>query len=148
MPHRAQRAAMQQALPELSPLDPISGLPKRSAIDTAERFQGDEREVLLVSATESDKGYLLASNEFLLDPRRMKVALCQVKRKMIPVASWTNFELFNPEEEVFNNSLLWENTLARTCTTSLWRGGDTGQQEVAVWGGNAEDAVGSDRGAD
>ncbi len=100
---------LQQAFPELCVLDPASGLPKRSAIDTVERFQGGERTVILVSATESDRGYLLASSEFLLDPRRLTVALSRAKRKMILVASRTIFELFSPDEEVFANSLLWKN---------------------------------------
>ena len=59
---------LQQAFPELCIIDPASGLPVRSAIDTVERFQGGERTVILVSATESDRAYLLASSEFLLDP--------------------------------------------------------------------------------
>ena len=45
VPHRAQRAALQQAFPELSVLDPATGLPGRSAVDTVERFQGGERTV-------------------------------------------------------------------------------------------------------
>ena len=48
VPHRAQRAALQQAFPELSIIDPATGLPARSAIDTVERFQGGERTVILV----------------------------------------------------------------------------------------------------
>jgi hypothetical protein len=74
--------------------DAASGLPVRSAIDTVERFQGGERTVILVSATESDRAYLLASSEFLLDPRRLTVALSQAKRKMILVASRSIFSLF------------------------------------------------------
>jgi len=59
---------LQQAFPSLCVIDASTGLPARSAIDTVERFQGGERTVILVSATESDRAYLLASSEFLLDP--------------------------------------------------------------------------------
>jgi superfamily I DNA and/or RNA helicase len=138
VPHRAQRAALQQAFPGLCVLDPESGLAVRSAIDTVERFQGGERTVVLVSATESDKGYLLASSEFLLDPRRLTVALSRAKRKLILVASETVFGLFSPDEEAFVNSLLWKNLLLRICTTCLWKG-SWGGQEVAVWGGQLAD---------
>jgi hypothetical protein len=123
-----------QAGIELCVLDAVSELPVRSAIDTVERFQGGGRMVILVNATESDRGYLLASSEFLLDPRRLTVALSRAKRKMILVASRTIFELFSPDEEVFQNALLWKNLLQRTCTTCLWRVQRSGRS-VAVWGG-------------
>jgi superfamily I DNA and/or RNA helicase len=47
VPHRAQRAAVQEAIPCLSVRDNETGMVKRSAIDTVERFQGGEREVML-----------------------------------------------------------------------------------------------------
>jgi hypothetical protein len=134
VPHRAQRAALRQSFPQLCILDPASGLPVRSAIDTVERFQGGERTVVLVSATESDRAYLLASCEFLLDPHRLTVALSRAKRKMILVAARSIFSLFSPDEEVFANSLLWKNLLLRTCSTLLWEG-ERGGKRVAVWGG-------------
>jgi hypothetical protein len=134
VPHRAQRAALQQAFPELCVIDAATGLPARSAIDTVERFQGGERTVVLVSATESDRAYLLASSQFLLDPRRLTVALSRAKRKMVLVASRSIFSLFSPDEETFANSLLWKNLLLRTCTTLLWEGERDGNR-VAVWGG-------------
>ena len=134
VPHRAQRAALQQAFPELCVIDPISGLPVRSAIDTVERFQGGERTVIMVSATESDRAYLLASSTFLLDPRRLTVAVSRAKRKMILVASRSIFSLFSPDEETFANALLWKNLLLRTCSTLLWEGERAGKR-VAVWGG-------------
>jgi hypothetical protein len=137
VPHRAQRAALQQAFPKLYLIDPLSNLPVRSAIDTVERFQGGERTVIMVSATESDRAYLLASSQFLLDPRRLTVALSRAKRKMILVASRSIFSLFSPDEETFLNSLLWKNLLLRTCTTLLWEGVRTGKR-VEVWGGKSE----------
>jgi AAA domain len=126
-----------QAGIELCVLDAASGLPVRSAIDTVARFQGGERMAILVSATESDRGYLLASSEFLLDPRRLTVALSRAKRKMILVASRTIFEFFSPHEEVFLNSQLWKNLLLRTCTTRLWVGERDGLS-ITVWGGRTE----------
>jgi len=133
VPHRAQRAALQEAFPELCIIDAVSGLPARSAIDTVERFQGGERTVILISATESSRPYLLMSSEFLLDPRRLNVALSRAKQKMILVASETVFSLFSPDEETFLNSLLWKNLLTRTCTEQLWQGKRLGKQ-VTVWG--------------
>ena len=136
VPHRAQRAALQQSFPELCILDPASGLPVRSAIDTVERFQGGERTVIMVSATESDRAYLLASSTFLLDPRRLTVAVSRAKRKMILVASRSIFSLFSPDEETYQNALLWKNLLLRTCPTLLWEG-ERGGKRVAVWGGSS-----------
>jgi hypothetical protein len=134
VPHRAQRAALREAFPQLCVFDQVSGLAVRSAIDTVERFQGGERTVILVSATESDPAYLLESGEFLLDPRRLTVALSRAKQKMILVASRSIFSLFSTDEETFTNSLLWKNLLLRTCSTPLWEGERAGKR-VAVWGG-------------
>ena len=134
VPHRAQRAALQQAFPELSVIDLATGLPARSAVDTVERFQGGERTVVLVSATESDRGYLLASAGFLLDPRRLTVAVSRTKRKMILVASRSVFSLFSPDEQTFTNAMLWKNLLTRTCTDRGWEGTRDGIP-VDVWGG-------------
>jgi superfamily I DNA and/or RNA helicase len=135
VPHRAQRAALQSVFPELCVFDAARGLPARSAIDTVERFQGGERTVILVSATESDRSYLLASSGFLLDPRRLTVAVSRAKRKLILVAARSIFTVFSPDEETIVNSLLWKNLLARACPTLLWHGLRDGKR-VSVWGGN------------
>jgi hypothetical protein len=138
VPHRAQRAALRQSLPGLCILDPASNLPTSSAIDTVERFQGGERTVIVVSATESDRSYLLASGEFLLDPRRLTVALSRARRKMILVAARAIFSLFSPDEEVFANALLWKHLLLRACPTLLWEG-ERGGHRVTVWGGKGQE---------
>jgi hypothetical protein len=139
VPHRAQRAAMRQAFPIIATIDAATGEApgtQRSwvaAVDTVERFQGGEREAILVSATESDREYLLASSKFLLDPRRLTVALSRARRKMILVASRSIFSLFSADEETFAHAQLWKNLLRRTCTEKLWEGEREGHS-VEVWG--------------
>ncbi len=133
VPHRAQRGALAEAVPELTVVDPKTGAPMRSAVDTVERFQGDERDAIMVSATESDPQYLLLSGDFLLDPRRLTVALSRAKRKMILVASRSVFNLFSADEETFQNAQLWKNLLRFTCTELLWEGEREGHR-VQVWG--------------
>ena len=46
VPHRAQKALLQSRLPHLV-----------GAVDTVERFQGGERDLIIVSATVSDIAY-------------------------------------------------------------------------------------------
>ncbi|HEY8742482.1 MAG TPA: ATP-binding protein, partial [Chloroflexota bacterium] len=133
VPHRAQRAALREGIPCLSLLDPVSGVVTVSAVDTVERFQGSERTAILVTATESDREYLLASSQFLLDPRRLTVALSRAKRKMILVAAQSVFSLFSADEETFAHAQLWKNLLRHTCTVQLWSGERDGQR-VTVWG--------------
>ena len=72
-------------------------------------------------------------DQFLLDPRRLTVAVSRAKRKMILVAAETVFSIFSPDEETFAHSQLWKNLLRRTCTTKLWEG-EPGGTRVEVWG--------------
>ena len=133
VPHRAQRAALQADVPALTRRDPVTGAIVLSAVDTVERFQGGERTVILIGATESDREYLLVSGKFLLDPRRLTVALSRAKRKMVLVAARSVFEVFSTDEETFANAQLWKNLLRGTCTVPLWRGARDGIG-VEVWG--------------
>jgi hypothetical protein len=133
VPHRAQRGALREDLPCLSERDPRTGEITVSAVDTVERFQGGERTAILVSATESDRAYLLTSSEFLLDPRRLTVALSRARRKMILVASESVFNLFSADEETFAHAQLWKHLLDRTCTVPLWSG-TMHDKQVRVFG--------------
>jgi predicted RecB family nuclease len=133
VPHRAQRADLQNSYDFLTEKDPDTGAIIKSSVDTVERFQGGEREAIVVSATESDRDYLLAAGDFLYDPCRLTVALSRAKRKMILVASRSVFSLFSPGEETFANAQMWKNLLRKTCTVPLWQGQIEGEQ-VEVWG--------------
>lgn len=56
-------------------------------VDTTERMQGQEREVLVLSLAASDRDYLEAQAEFFYEPGRLNVALTRARSKCIVVAS-------------------------------------------------------------
>lgn len=119
VPHRLQRAAMRR---EISYLVADEKGRTISAVDTVERFQGDERDVIVVSATESDPQFVQACSRFLLDPRRLTVALSRARKKMVLVASRSIFQMFESDAETFQNLRMWKNLLRRTCRETLWEG--------------------------
>jgi superfamily I DNA and/or RNA helicase len=57
VPHRAQRAAIAEQIADVVVRDAITNEVVLSAVDTVERYQGDERLVMVYSATESDRDY-------------------------------------------------------------------------------------------
>jgi hypothetical protein len=113
VPHRAQKALLRERFPALAASD---------AVDTVERFQGDEREVIIVSATASDPDYVLAEAEFLLNPNRLNVALSRPRQKLIVVASATVFKFLAADLEIFDKATLWKRLLAQCAREPLWQG--------------------------
>lgn len=103
VPHRAQKALLQMRLPHLA-----------DSIDTVERFQGGERDLIIVSATVSSRDFAAAEMEFLLEPRRLTVAISRPKRKIIVVASQTVFDLIPSDLDEYERGALWKH-LYRDC---------------------------------
>jgi len=67
-------------------------------IDTVERIQGQERDVILVSLTASDPDYVLAEADFLMCPNRLNVALTRAIRKLIVIGSRSVFRVLPHDE--------------------------------------------------
>lgn len=85
-PFRAHAGAIQRAMAQLIP-EGIGAALDGLVVDTAERIQGQEREVVIYSFGASDPDYLSRSGAFLFDPRRLNVALTRAKTKRIVVGS-------------------------------------------------------------
>jgi hypothetical protein len=113
VPHRAQRAALKELLPDLA---------AAGAIDTVERFQGGERDLIVVSATASDPEFVLAEASFLLNPNRLNVAISRPRKKLIVIGSTTIFRLVPPDMEVFESALLWKRLRYEFSAEVLWEG--------------------------
>ena len=115
VPHRAQKALLAARLPHLA-----------DSIDTVERFQGGERDLVVVSATVSDREYADAESDFLLEPRRLTVAVSRPKRKLVVVASRAVFELIPQDLDAYERGSLWKR-LRRETARTLFEGEVHGQ---------------------
>ena len=83
-PYRAQAAAIRSVL--RIPTETTS-LHRRITVDTVERFQGQEREVILVSLASARPGWIRRLAGFLFQAQRWNVAVTRARRKLVVVAS-------------------------------------------------------------
>ena len=83
-PHRAQNAAIRHALTALG--FGGDGLPI-PLVDTVEKLQGKEREVVVVSYGVADAEYADAEADFLLSQARFNVASTRAQRKLVVLCS-------------------------------------------------------------
>jgi len=117
VPHRAQKALLHVRLPSLA-----------GAVDTVERFQGGERDLIIVSATVSDLAYAQSESDFLLEPRRLTVAVSRPKRKLIVLASQALFTLMPADLDDYERGALWKHLRHACASPPLWTGEFGGYQ--------------------
>jgi len=85
----------------------LGGVDNLPVIDTVERLQGAERDVILFGFTCSVTDLVLA--EFLNNPHRFNVAITRARRKLIVVGSKIFFEaLANSEKQLLANACFKE----------------------------------------
>lgn len=131
VPHNAQKAALRQRFPALD---------AAGAIDTVERFQGGERDVIIVAATASDPSYILAEAAFLLNLNRLNVAFSRPRLKLIVVAARTLFRFLCRDLDRFEEALIWKHLRYEYAATPLWAGSRAGVR-VEVRGHPAGHAI-------
>jgi superfamily I DNA and/or RNA helicase len=82
-PHRAQMSNIRNLLIETSALS-AEAFP---IVDTVDRFQGQERNLIISSYAVADKDFVRLEEEFILNPRRFNVTLTRARSKFIMLVS-------------------------------------------------------------
>jgi hypothetical protein len=103
-PHRAQRQLLREELAD-----------RVGLIDTVERLQGGERDVVIVSGCASDPAAIGASAAFILDLNRANVAFSRVRHRMIVICAQTLLDHIPSEIELYDDAALWK-ALRDLCT--------------------------------
>jgi DNA replication ATP-dependent helicase Dna2 len=84
VPYRAQSRLIRSLLRRQINNDEVMG---RLVVDTVERMQGQEREVVLVSFATASPAFALQMADFLFQPQRLNVAVTRPRTKLILVGS-------------------------------------------------------------
>jgi hypothetical protein len=112
-PHNAQRGALDTVLP-----DPVTA-------NTVEKYQGGQRDIIAVSATVSDPQFARNEERFILNPRRLLVAISRSKLLTIVVCSTALFEVAPEDSERLDDGPVWARLFTQAVghdTDPAWAG--------------------------
>lgn len=96
IPFTAQRERLQNELDE------------NVQAQTVEKFQGGERDLILMSMVASEPGYVNQLSEFILSPYRFNVAASRMQRKLVVVASESVFQTSHPDADRYDEQVAWK----------------------------------------
>ena len=115
-PHRAQGSLTVTRLAELlRPLGANFGQ-IRAAVDTVERFQGGQRDVIVASFGLGDPDLIASEDEFLYDIRRFNVLVTRARVKVIVLMSRSVLLHLSDDQGVARDSRLLKAFVRQFCT--------------------------------
>jgi hypothetical protein len=103
-PHRAQQGLIIGRLQRLFPNTPPAAI--RGAIDTVERFQGQQRDVIIASFALGDVDAIGQEDEFLMSLNRFNVMASRARAKLVVLVSREVVDHLAAELEVLRGSRL------------------------------------------
>lgn len=116
-PHRAQRAAVIDALGKALDLSGGAYRKMASSVDTVERFQGQERVVMVCSFGMADASAIASEEDFLFSLNRFNVIVSRAMAKMVVVMSRRMADHLPSDLEVLRQS-----RLLKRFTGASWAG--------------------------
>ena len=104
-PHNAQRSRIQSQLSDSSGSDVDSD---DETVETVNRFQGGEADVMLLSGTVSDPQYISDESEFLLSENRINVSLSRHKEKLIMLVPRSILGFIPQDVDLYDEARIWK----------------------------------------
>jgi len=117
-PHRAQQALIISKLQQV--FEPL-GVPvalMRGAVDTVERFQGQQRDVVIASYAMGDQEAIQSEDEFLMSLNRFNVMVSRARTKLIVFATRELVNHLSGDLEVLRDSRLLKVYVESFCNRS------------------------------
>lgn len=115
-PHRAQMAKVVRRLQDAFPGHPSESI--RAAVDTVERFQGQQRDIIIASFGLGDPDIISAEDEFLFNLNRFNVLTSRSRAKLIVFLTWTLLEHLSNDIDVLEESRLLKQFADSFCVDS------------------------------
>lgn len=112
-PHRAQQALIVKRLQQTFPN--VDSALLRGAVDTVERFQGQQRQVIIASFALGDPDAIRDEEEFLMSLNRFNVMASRARAKFIVLVSQAVVDHLAGDIEVLRGSGLLKSYVATFC---------------------------------
>lgn len=114
-PHRAQQALVISSLQRIfGPAVPPSTI--RESVDTVERFQGQQRDVMIATFALGDPDAISDEDEFLLSLNRFNVMASRARAKLIVLVSRQVVDHLSADPEVLRGSALLKTFVETFCS--------------------------------
>lgn len=110
--HRRQNNLIRQCIADLAEREKVRKTIAEKlvspdlVVDTVERIQGQERDVVIVSLTSSDEEHIKSEKDFLMMPNRMNVSFTRPRSKLIVVGSKKLFRVVPPDRDELQEEVI------------------------------------------
>lgn len=114
-PHRAQQGLIVSQLQRIFEDTDINPSKIRDAVDTVERFQGQERDIIIASFAMGDPDAIRDEDEFLLSLNRFNVMASRARAKLIVLVSQQVVDHLSDDLDTLRDSSLLKNYVESFC---------------------------------